>query len=92
MLNILLIMLLIFSTFYWATFGNTEGRDERGKIILGKASQPAFLIFALGIAIILSVNKKIEFSNGQFTTAVIILFCCTSFINSLAIAYYRRRI
>ncbi|RDZ07693.1 hypothetical protein C3744_27445 [Priestia megaterium] len=89
---IIAIIIDALAVFYWATFRNTEGKDERGAEILGKASSVVLMLFVMGFTIITVMNVASPFTNPQFQTALSLCFSAVVIGNALSIMYYKKRI
>jgi len=86
------IILDMFAVFYWATFRNTEGKDERGAEILGKSSSVVLMLFIIGFSAITIINVASPFTNAQFQNAFSLCFSAVVIGNALSIMYYKKRI
>ncbi|RUL50505.1 MULTISPECIES: hypothetical protein [Lysinibacillus] len=88
----ILVVIMIASILHWVNFSTKEGKDERGKMILGRSSQIAFSIVVLAFGVTLIGDRYITFSTDeQFTTTLIALMTSIMLINSISIAYFRKK-
>ncbi|MGR9049633.1 hypothetical protein ACQ4XT_13490 [Halobacillus faecis] len=76
---------LILSFLHWATFMNTEGKDERGQIILGRVSQVTWGLIIFGGAILLIIDILFTLSKTSFQQGLLILFSIVMIVNSTSI-------
>ncbi|QLK09294.1 hypothetical protein BMG_6066 (plasmid) [Priestia megaterium] len=86
------IIIDMFAVFYWATFRNTEGKDERGSEILGKSSSVVLMLFIISFTVITVINVANPFTNTQFQNAISLCFSVVVIGNALSIMYYKKRI
>ncbi|MFQ3544526.1 hypothetical protein Q7A53_10585 [Halobacillus rhizosphaerae] len=93
MLKILCILFFIpfaFSIFHWATFMNSEGKDERGQIIMGKASQSTLGLFLLGGAILLIFDITLGLTKVSFQEGLLLLLSVVMIVNSALIFRFKK--
>jgi uncharacterized membrane protein len=86
------VIIALICGFYWATFMNEEGKDERGAQIQGKASSVVLMVFVLGFTLITIINLFSPFTNGQFQNALSLCFSLVIITNALSIMYYKKKI
>ncbi|WP_141541619.1 hypothetical protein [Priestia aryabhattai] len=84
------IVLDMLAVFYWATFRNTEGKDERGAEILGKSSSVVLMLFIIGFSVITIMNVATPFTNTQFQSAFSLCFSAVVIGNALSIIIIKK--
>lgn len=89
---IILILLMLICLGYWSAFVRKEGKDERGKVILGKAGQFVYVGLFFCYSTLMIINHYLKFSNDQFSVGLTSLIVVVMLINCLSISILKKRI
>ncbi|RBP02476.1 hypothetical protein [Rossellomorea aquimaris] len=91
-LSYIFTLVLMFSVFYFGNFVATEGKDERGKQILGMASIWIYVLVTVGFVITVLIELTTELTVSELIDLLTILYGLLAFIHSALIFHYKKKI
>ncbi|WP_018665423.1 hypothetical protein [Heyndrickxia acidiproducens] len=77
---------------YWISFIWTEGRDERGILISGKANAVVMVVVFLGFFIFKTLNVFAHLTLSQYKNMIDIWFFSIVIVNVASIIFLKKRV
>ncbi|MCF6139258.1 DUF3796 domain-containing protein [Pseudalkalibacillus berkeleyi] len=83
--------MLAFSIFYVGSFVATEGKDERGQQIMGKASIYTYILVTVGFVAIVIVEAMMTLSLEQFMEVLGIVYGLLATVHAFLIYRFKKQ-
>ena len=84
-------IMLVVAVFYFGNFVATEGKDERGQQILGKASIWTYIFVTVAFVGTVIIESVFVFSGEDFIDVLSIMYGLLASVHSLLILILRKR-
>jgi hypothetical protein len=84
-------IILALSVFYFGNFVATEGKDERGQQILGKASIWTYVLVTVGFVSTIIMEATADLSVEELIDVLTIMYGLLAFVHSLLIYSFKKQ-
>ncbi|MGM7703383.1 hypothetical protein ACSVDE_16755 [Pseudalkalibacillus sp. Hm43] len=84
-------IMLAFSVFYVGSFVATEGKDERGQLIMGKASIYTYILVTVGFVATVIVEAMISLSVEQLIQVLAIVYGLLATVHAFLIFRFKKQ-
>ncbi|KMM38481.1 hypothetical protein [Guptibacillus hwajinpoensis] len=90
-LSTITLIMLVVAVFYFCNFVATEGKDERGQQILGKASIWTYILVTVGFVMTVVIEAVFAFSVDDLIELLTIMYGLLATVHSLLIFILRKK-